>query len=54
MQLDRDVQEFAGRHAIRELGTIQQIGSLRQSMDPRRLTYAALIADNGIASGARA
>lgn len=52
--LDRYVQEFAGRHNVREEDTEDQIGSLRSGMERRRLTYKALIRDNGLSSGARA
>ena len=52
--LDRYVQEFAGRHNVREQDTIKQIGSLRRGMDGKRLTYKALIKDKGLQSGARA
>ena len=52
--LDRYVQEFAGRHNVRELDTIDQMKSLRSGMDFKRLTYENLIADNGLDSGARA
>ncbi len=52
--LDRYVQEFAGRHNLRELDTIEQLKSLRNGMEGRRLTYKALIRDNGLSSGARA
>jgi len=52
--LDRYVQEFAGRHNIRDLDTIEQIESMRGGMEGKRLTYKALIAGNGLASGARA
>ena len=52
--LDRYVQEFAGRHNVREQDTINQIGSLRSGMEGKRLTYKALKKANGLASGARA
>ena len=52
--LDRYVQEFAGRHNVREQDTIGQLASVREGMDGKRLTYKALIRDNGLASGARA
>ena len=52
--LDRYVQEFSGRHNVRELDTIDQMKSLRNGMDGKRLTYKALIKDNGLSSGARA
>ena len=52
--LDRYVQEFAERHNIRELDTIKQMASVADGMEHKRLTYKALIKDNGRASGARA
>ena len=52
--LDRYVQEFAGRHNVRELNTITQMRSMRNGMERKRLTYKALIVDNGMESGARA
>ena len=52
--LDRYVQEFAGRHNVREQDTIDQMASMRCGMEGKRLTYNVLIADNGLASGARA
>ena len=52
--LDRYVQEFAGRHNVRELDTIEQMHSMRGCMDGKRLTYETLIAKNGLHSGARA
>ncbi len=51
--LDRYVQEFAGRHNIREQDTIDQIASIARGMNGKRLTYKALIRDNGLDSGAR-
>ena len=52
--LDRYVQEFAGRHNLREQDTIEMMRSMRAGMDGKRLTYKALIAPNGLPSGARA
>ena len=52
--LDRYVQEFAGRHNVREQDTLAQIGSLRRGMEGKRLTYQALIKANGLQSGAKA
>ena len=52
--LDRYVQEFAGRHNIREQDTIDQLASIARGMKGKRLTYKALIKDNGLSSGARA
>ena len=51
--LDRYVQEFAGRHNLRELDTIQQMRSMREGMEGKRLRYQQLIKDNGLSSGAR-
>jgi len=52
--LNRYVQQFAGRHNVRELDMIEQMKSLRNGMEGRRLTYKALIQSNGLSSGARA
>lgn len=51
--LDRYVGEFAGRHNVRDSNTVDQMAALARGMVGKRLTYAALIADNGLASGAR-
>ena len=51
--LDRYVQEFAGRHNIRELDTLKQLGAIGDGMAGKRLRYRQLIADNGLPSGAR-
>ena len=47
------VQEFAGRHNLREQDTIDQLAAISAGMDRKRLRYRTLIADNGLASGAR-
>ena len=52
--LDRYVQEFAGRHTIREQDTIKQMGMVPQNLARKRLRYQQLIADNGLPSGTRA
>ena len=52
--LDRYVQEFAGRHNLRALDTIKQIKGIRRGREGKRLTYKALIKDNGLKSGAKA
>ena len=52
--LDRYVQEFAGRHNVRQQDTDKQMASMRGGMDGKRLTYKALIKGNGLQSGARA
>ena len=51
--LDRYVREFAGRHNVRGLDTIEQMGVVAAGMVGRRLTRAALVADNWLSSGAR-
>ena len=52
--LDRYITEFAGRHNIRELDTIDQMQAVARGMRRKRLRYADLISDNGLESGARA
>ena len=51
--LNRYVQEFAGRHNVREQDTIDQLVAISSGMEGKRLRYRTLIADNGLASGAR-
>ncbi len=51
--LDRYVHEFAGRHNVRELDTIEQMGAAVVGMVGKRLMYRDLTADNGLDSGAR-
>ena len=51
--LQRYVDEFSGRHNVRELDTLDQMASLVRGMAGKRLMYAWLIADNGLSSGAR-
>ncbi len=51
--LDRYVTEFAGRHNDREADTVDQMTGIVAGMVGKRLTYEALIADNGLDSGAR-
>ena len=51
--LDRYVQEFAGRHNLREHDTIDQLAALSGGMDGKQLRYRTLIASNGLSSGAR-
>ena len=51
--LDRYVQEFAGRHNIRESDTIEQMSMVVRGLEGKRLSYAALISDNGLRSGSR-
>ena len=51
--LNRYVQEFAGKHNIRELGTLAQMTALVAGLVGKRLMYRNLIAGNGLSSGAR-
>ena len=51
--LDRYVNEFAGRHNIRDLDTIQQMCALAATMPGKQLRYKSLIQANGLSSGAR-
>lgn len=52
--LHRYIAEFAGKHNIRGADTLAQMAGIAAGMSGKRLTYAALIAPNGLASGARA
>ena len=51
--LDAYVQEFAGRHNMREQDTDEQMETIRAGMEGKRLRYRDLIASNGLSSGAR-
>ena len=51
--LDRYVQEFSGRHNIREHDTVDQTSQLAARMRGKRLKYEDLTASNGLKSGAR-
>ncbi len=51
--LNRYVQEFSGKHNVRELGTLAQMTALVAGLVGKRLMYTDLIADNGLSSGAR-
>ena len=51
--LDRYVNEFSGRHNVREQDTVNQMADLVRKIDGKRLRYRDLIADNGLSSGAR-
>ena len=54
--MDRYVQEFAARHNfLREADTIDIMGAVARTDGGvgKRLRYRELIADNGLASGAR-
>jgi len=49
--LDRYVQEFAGRHNIRNQDTIDQMKGTVTGMVGKRLLYRELVADNGLSNG---
>ena len=51
--LDRYVREFAGRHNVRGLDTLDQMATVAVGLVGKRLMYRQLIADNGLDSGAR-
>ena len=51
--LDRYVQEFAGRHNLRESDTLDQMRTIFVRMRSGTLSYLRLIADNGLPSEAR-
>ena len=51
--LQRYVNEFAGRHNLRESDTIDMMTALTAGMGGKRLRYRELIAPNGLSSGAR-
>ena len=51
--LERYVEEFAGRHNVRDQDTINQMGKLARGMAGKRVRYRELTADNGLDSGAR-
>ena len=51
--LQRYVSEFAGKHNIRDSGTIVQMRDTVARMVGRNLLYRNLIASNGLSSGAR-
>lgn len=42
MRLNRYVQEFAERHKIRDLDTLEQMGTIFRQMDLKRLPYSDL------------
>ena len=51
--LQRYVDEFAGRHGIREDDSPNQMSRIAAGLVGKRLRYSWLIADNGLPSGAR-
>ena len=51
--LDRYVQEFAGKHNMRNSGTLAQMRATTARLVGRNLLYRELVAKNGLSSGAR-
>ena len=51
--LDRYVQQFAGKHNLRDADTLAQMAAVVASLVGQRLLYRDLIANNGLPSGAR-
>jgi hypothetical protein len=51
--LHRYVDEFAGRHNVRDLDTLEQMASIASDMEQSQLRYKDLVRPNGLASGAR-
>ena len=51
--LQRYASEFAGKHNVRDSGTLAQMRDTVAGLVGRNLLYRDLIADNGLASGAR-
>lgn len=51
--LDRYVRQFAGKHNLRCLDTIDQMAAVVAAMVGKRLSYDELTEDNGLPSGAR-
>ena len=52
--LDRYVHEFAGKHNVRDSGTLTQMRDTVARLVGRNLLYRDLIADNGLSSGSGA
>ena len=51
--LQRYVDEFAGRHSVRDPDTLEQMASIASDMEQSQLRYKDLVRPNGLASGAR-
>ena len=51
--LQRHVDEFAGRHGVREDDTLKQMSRIATGLVGKRLRYSRLTADNGLPGGAR-
>ena len=51
--LDRYEVEFAGKHNLRMLDTLEQMRRVASGFVGKRLSYRQLSADNGLPSGTR-
>ena len=51
--LGRYIVEFAERHNMRGKDTVDQMATMAQGMEGKRLKYKELTAGNGLGSGAR-
>ena len=51
--LQRYVEEFQKKHNLRELDTIDIMGTVVTGVDSKRLRYRELVTENGLSSGAR-
>ena len=51
--LQRYLDQFAGKHNMRDMDTAEQMTMMVAGMIGKRLMYRDLIADNGLDSGAR-
>ena len=50
--LQRYVDEFAGKHNVRDEDTLAQMVVVATGLVGKRLMYRDLVADNGLSSGA--
>ena len=51
--MNRDLDEYTGRHNVREYDTEDQMAGLVAAMEGKRLTYKDLVACNGLNAGTR-
>ena len=51
--MNRYVQEFAGRHNLRDEDTLAQMGWMAHNLFNKEMQYSELIAPNGLPSRAR-
>ena len=51
--LNRYVQEFEGKHNVRDMDTVEQMRHVAVALIGKRLMYSTLNEDNGLPSGAR-